>query len=162
MDPCLLAILWKNGWTDFHEIFCQAWHKTLSRLSRLFLGAVQLLGRIGFWHFYELHICVPQRNKCMDDLRQIALSYTGLAITIARDFIKAVDNSCGGPHNNGAQRCPLRRLQMPKYLTLLDHRWPQCWLHAKFWWSIGICLSDQTASFKMTDIITWTVTIFWD
>ena len=29
LDPCLFVILWKNGWTDFHEIFMkrQAWHK---------------------------------------------------------------------------------------------------------------------------------------
>ena len=28
-DPCLFVILWKNGWTEFHEIFtkCQARHK---------------------------------------------------------------------------------------------------------------------------------------
>ena len=28
-DPCLLVILWKNSWMDFHEIFmiCQAWCK---------------------------------------------------------------------------------------------------------------------------------------
>ena len=29
MVPCLFEMLWKNGWTDFHEIFMkrQAWHK---------------------------------------------------------------------------------------------------------------------------------------
>ena len=36
LDPCLFVILWKNVWTDFHEIFMkrQAWHKKL--LARLF------------------------------------------------------------------------------------------------------------------------------
>ena len=36
LDPCLFVILWKNGWTDFHEIFMkrQAWHKKQS--ARLF------------------------------------------------------------------------------------------------------------------------------
>ena len=29
LDPCLFVISWKNGWTDFHQIFMkhQAWHK---------------------------------------------------------------------------------------------------------------------------------------
>ena len=36
LDPCLFVILWKNGWTDFHEIFMkrQKWHKKW--LARLF------------------------------------------------------------------------------------------------------------------------------
>ena len=40
LDPCLFVILWKNGWTDFHEIFMkhQAWHKKeLPRLSHICL-----------------------------------------------------------------------------------------------------------------------------
>ena len=44
---------------------------------------------------------------------------------------------------------------MPKYITLLGHRWPQCWLHTKLdilnWWSVGISLVVYTASFKMND-----------
>ena len=36
LDPCLFVILWKNGWTDFHENFmkCQARHK--KKFARLF------------------------------------------------------------------------------------------------------------------------------
>ena len=33
-DPCLLIILWKNGWTDFHEIFMKYQGQELTRMSR--------------------------------------------------------------------------------------------------------------------------------
>ena len=44
-----LVILWKNGWTDFHEIFmiCQARHKkSLSGLTRLFHGLPSRRGSV--------------------------------------------------------------------------------------------------------------------
>ena len=36
LDPCLFVLLWKNRWTDFHEIFRKrkAWHK--KQLARRF------------------------------------------------------------------------------------------------------------------------------
>ena len=40
LDPCLIATLWRNGWTNFHETFriCQVWHnKNVARLFHVWL-----------------------------------------------------------------------------------------------------------------------------
>ena len=36
MDPCLFVILWKNGWTDFHEFFKKRQARHKKWLFRLF------------------------------------------------------------------------------------------------------------------------------
>ena len=60
LDPCLLAVLWKTGWTDFHEIFLKRKARHKKQLARLFhtcldcftvshLGAPVHHGKINQW-----------------------------------------------------------------------------------------------------------------